>query len=228
MAGSAARAGAPTTLAVSELSAGERAAVYRWLAGLFAREQTVESLRHYRSAEGRALLGALGEIAPLAPAAESVARSTTDIPEADLPGRALDLAGDFARLFLGVGGRRTVPPYQSFYSSPEGRVMQAPAAAMQGALRQRNRRLAEAFPEPPDHLAVQLSMLAELVETAPAAEQAAFLDTRLLGWIGEFAARCAAADRTGFYAVAARALADFAVADRAALAADFPARDACG
>lgn len=228
MAGSAALAGAPPVVAVSELSAGERAMVYRWLAGLFAREQTVENLRRYRSAEGRALLDALGEIAPLAPAAATVGQRVSEISEDDLPKCALDLAGAYARLFLGVGGRRSAPPYQSFYTSPEGRVMQAPAAAMQGELRQRNRRLADAFPELPDHLAVQLSVLAELVETAPAAEQAAFLDARLLGWIGAFAERCAIADRTGFYAAVARALADFASADRAALPAAFPSRGARG
>lgn len=228
MAGSVALSSPAPMLAVSELSAGERAMVYRWLAGLFAREQTVEGLRRYRSAEGRALLGALGEIAPLAPAAATVGQRVSEISEDELPKRALDLAGAYARLFLGVGGRRSAPPYQSFYTGPEGRVMQEPAALMQRELRQRNRRLAAEFPEPPDHLAVQLSVLAELVETAPAAEQAAFLDARLLDWIGAFAARCAAADGTGFYAAAARALADFASADRAALPAAFPVRGARG
>lgn len=207
----------PKSVAVANLSKAERAGVYRWLSGLFAQEQTVDTLRHYRSGDGRALLEALRGIAPLAPAAATVQLRVADVSDADLPGRARDLAGAFARLFLGVGGRQSAPPYQSFYTSSHGRLMQEPAAMMQAELRRRDTRLAEDFPEPPDHISVQLSVLAELVETASAAVQAEFLDARLLGWIGAFRDRCVEGDSTGFYAAAARSLVDFTHEDAAAL-----------
>lgn len=198
-------------------TAAERAIVYRWLAGLFAHEPTVATLRAYRSEDGDALLTALGEIDALTPIAEMIQGWLPNASPNDLRGIARDLSGEFSRFFLGVGGRRSAPPYQSFYDNPNGRLMQQSASAMQNELRQRAAQIAPTFPEPPDHIAVQLAVMAELVESADRAEQAAYLERHLLGWIGEFRDRCAALSRYGFYTHAAVAVVDFINRDIATL-----------
>ncbi len=208
---------APTKTAALDLRAAERAGIYRWLSGIFAREPTVDALRIYGSVDGRALLDELGDIPALAPAAEAMHALVSDSTDAGLKTTALDLSGEFARLFLGVGGRRSAPPYQSFYVGAEGRLMQHTVSTMQIELKQLGARLAEGFPDLPDHIAVQLAVMGELVQTAGPVKQADYLKHRLLNWTDEFRDRCAAACPSGFYAAAASALVDFVRTDAASL-----------
>lgn len=198
---------------VSDLTPAERADVYRWLSGLFAREPAPESLLFYRSAEGEALLEGLGGIEALEPVVLAIRARISRATEPDLAPIALEIAGEFARLFLGVGGRYSAPPYQSFYVNADGRLMQHTAAEMQEELRHLDVRLGDGFFDLPDHIAVQLAVMAELTQTADIAKQAEYLEHRLLGWIGKFRDRCVAANRAGFYAAAAGAVVDFVHAD---------------
>lgn len=202
---------------VLDLTAAERADVYRWFSGLFALEPTPETLSFYGSAEGEALLEGLGGVAELEPAVDAIRARISGATEPKLEAIALDLAAEFARLFLGAGGRRSAPPHQSFYASAEGRLMQHTAAQMQEELRLLDVRLADGFFDLPDHIAVQLAVMAELAQTAETAKQVDYLERRLLDWIGEFRDRCVAAAPSGFYAAATRALVAFIHADVARL-----------
>jgi TorA-specific chaperone len=206
-------AAAPAPASPGALGAAERAAVYQWLAGLFAAEPTVDALMVYRTAEGAALLQDLREIEALAPVADEVADWIRHASVADLRVIARDLAGEFAFLFHGAGGRRSAPPCKSFYVSATGRMMQEPAADMAQRLRQLDLRRDGGFVEPPDHIAVQLAVMARLATTAPPAEQAAYLADQITDWLDAFAARCARGTPYGFFAVAAAATRDFARAD---------------
>ncbi len=208
--------------AESDLSDGERAIVYQWLAGLFAREMSLETLSAYRAAEGVALLkqfGAMAALAPLVEQFQGLVASGQRVSAGDA-----DLAGAYARLFLGVGGRRSAPPYESAYTSERGLLFQEASAESQDLLDELGLHVDESFPEPADHIAVQLSVMAELARRAEAAagepartlwraRQRAFLEQRLLSWIEPFYESCDAADRSGFYATAARSLVDFLKAD---------------
>ena len=200
-----------------DLSDETRAAVYQWLAGLFARELTAEGLAAYRGVAGAAMLGALDEHPSLAPLVERL-RGLAGEAAADSV-RAADLAGAFSRLFLGVGGRRSAPPYESAYSGAEGRLFQEPVARMIATIRDLDLHVAKDFPEPPDHLSVQLSVMAELVRRGDVERQRRFLESRLLPWIGAFRDACAAFGGGGFYATAAESLVGFAREDAALLAA---------
>lgn len=196
-----------------DLTAAERSVIYRWLSSIFAREPSLVVLEAYDTADGQALLGGLGEIEPLAPLVDALRARTSGKSSNALNSVVLDLAGEFALLFLGVGGRRSVPPYQSFYVSAQARVMQNSAAQMQSELRGLNARLAEDFRELPDHIAVQLAAMVELTGTTPLQRQVEFIESRLINWIGDFRDRCIAAKPTGFYAIAASAMVGFVSAD---------------
>ena len=199
-----------------------RACIYQWLGGVFAREVSLEALLAYRSAGGIALLDQVGAHPALAPLAAALRGLALDHegPETAVA----DLAGAYSRLFLGVGGRRSAPPYESAYTNERGLLFQEPSSRTAAELADLDLHVSEAFPEPPDHLAVQLEIMATLArrvrEAGSAAErdrqrrrQLAFLEARLLPWIGLFGDACVASDRSGFYATAATCLVAFVTAD---------------
>ncbi len=200
------------------LSDSERAWIYQWLSGLFARELSLEALVAYRSASGSALLDRLcldRNLAPLAVKIRSIASKQENLEAA-----ALALAGSFSRLFLGVGGRRSAPPYESAYTGKRGLLYQEATARTAVTLMELDLHVSDGFSEPPDHLAVQLELMAALARRAEEAEadrllraQLDFIEERLLPWIGRFRDDCIAADREGFYATAATCLVAFVSSD---------------
>ena len=227
MLGTSAMSASPKDLGstVSEqLSDDERAFVYRWLAGVFARELSVEALAAYRTAEGAALLQHLARQPALAVFVRELLARTAG--EGSLQPEARELAGAFARLFLSAGGRRSAPPYESAYTSERGLLFQEAVDRMGENLAELALTLPRDFPEPPDHIAVQLSVMAELAgrcEGLAAGEelealvgkQQSFLEARLIPWVPRFRDDCVAFDRSGFYAAAAGALVEFVTSDAA-------------
>ncbi len=196
----------------------ERPLALQWLSGIFARELSAETLGFYGSEEGKTLLALLDEEPAFRPL---VARLRALAAEKDhMSGRILDLAGTYARLFLGVGGRNAAPPYASAYCDEKGRLFQQPTAAMAALLRRLDIAVAEGVSEPPDHIAIELAVLAEICARADAArragetetaerfecEAAAFANDYLLVWIPDFCSDCLRLDQSGFYASAAAAL----------------------
>ncbi|WP_026379187.1 TorD/DmsD family molecular chaperone [Afifella pfennigii] len=201
----------PATAGPAAAGPAARAAAYRWLAGLFACEPSPEALCAYGSREGAELLAALGALPGLAPLAEALARLAS--ADREPVATARDLAGEFAHLFHGVGGRRSAPPCASFYLNASGRMMQAQAGAIEKELQRLGLTLAADLHEPPDHIAVALSVMAHLVETHGEDAQADFLARHIAPWIDAFAARCAQSPRAAFYATAAGGAAAFCTAD---------------
>ncbi len=198
---------------VADADGAARAAAYGWLAGLLAREPTAAALAVYRTADGRALLAALGELPGLAPLAAALERQVAG--DGPLEPVARDLAAAFARAFHGAAGRRSAPPTASVYRDPSGRVMQAQAGAMSRTLGDLGLTLSDTLREPPDHVAVQLSVVAHLLERGADGEAAAFARGHLAPWLDAFAMRCAAVPRADFYGTLARATVDFCRADLA-------------
>ncbi len=212
----------PHAAGVAPLSHAERAFVYRWLAGIFAREPSLDALETYRSGEGAALLSQLGREPTLAALAHDLVTRTAG--EESLQPVVRELAGAFARLFLSVGGRRSAPPYESAYTNERGLLFQEAVDRVGESLSELGLTLPPGFPEPPDHIAVQLSVMAELANRcdglaagdeleALVQKQRSFLETRLMPWVPRFADDCIAFDRSGFYAAAAESLVAFLSSD---------------
>ena len=210
--------------AEAQLSDDERAFVYRWLAGVFARELPVYALAAYRTEEGAALLHQLESLPGLAVLAREL--STRTAGEGPLDPVASELAGAFARLFLSAGGRRSAPPYESAYTSERGLLFQEAVDRMGESLADLTLSLPRDFPEPSDHIAVQLSVMAELAarceglavgeeREALVLKQRSFLEARLMPWVPRFRDDCVAFDRSGFYAAAACSLVEFVTSDGA-------------
>lgn len=192
------------------------ASIAEWLAGIFAAAPTADTVISYRGRMGATLFASLAQDATRVAGARRM-QSALDI-EAPAAVLAPELAAAFTHLFDGVGGGKTVPPYESAHVGASGRLFQAPTDAMEKLLRRSDLSTDEAFREPSDHLSIELALLARLIRHDSDHEtQAALLDDHLLVWVPRFADRCRAYDRTGFYAGAAQVLVAFLIAHRASL-----------
>jgi TorA specific chaperone len=200
---------------------GEDAPIAEFLAGLFVAPLSADAVASCRDGLGADFLDILVDAFPCASGVHMM-RSAL-LTEASPGAVAHRLAIAFTVLFDGVGGHRTVSPYESAHVGSSGRLFQAPVSDMAGLLRQADVSIADTVCEPPDHLSIELALLARLMRSgASRAAEAVLLDDHLLAWVPEFADRCRAADSTGFYAGAARVTADFLVSRRAACRAGTP------
>jgi TorA-specific chaperone len=192
------------------------ASIVEWLAGLFMAPLSASAVENYRTGLGVDFLDTLAGEPRCAPGVQRIRSALT--PEDPLPKVARRLAIAFTLLFDGVDGPNTVAPYESAHVGPSGRLFQAPTSEMGRLLRQWNMAVDDAFREPPDHLSIELALLAQLMRRgASHRAQAALLDDHLLAWVPIFAGRCCNADRTGFYAGAVWVLTGFLTARRASL-----------
>ncbi|MFV0359771.1 TorD/DmsD family molecular chaperone [Tropicimonas sp.] len=194
-----------------------RAEIYLWLSGVFAREQTSATLAAYLSGEGREVLARIAAVPALGDDAGRIVALTAGWKGNDRQVR--DLAAAFARLFL-VYGPQQVPVYESVYTSERGRICQQATTEI-GELLGRYGLSADGWPEPADHIAVELELLAYLTFRADndgeaEAGRRELLARHLLLWGPEFCARCIASDTSGFYAAAARILDALLVLERTA------------
>jgi len=192
------------------------ASIAEWLAGLFVAPPSAETVSSYRGGLGAQFLAALSEEPGCATGAHRIqsALITPDSPAAV----ARQLAAAFAQLFDGVGGTKTVSLYESAHVSVSGRLFQAPAGDMERLLRHSDVSTVDAFREPPDHLSIELALLARLMRHGAGHQaQTALLDRHLLAWVPIFADRCCDTDPTGFYAGAAQVLTGFLTSQRKTL-----------
>lgn len=204
-------------LATSE----RRAELYWWFATLFAAELSDEQIAEYDSYDVRSFLKSLSTLDPMRDAVaelnDAIARLLVRTD------RQLELAADFAGLFLGdpKGG---VPPYESLYRGEGHLLMQAPMTLMQARLTRLGISVSDKYKEPEDHLAIELDLMGNLIIRAAEAthadarsrwlaEQDALLHDHLLGWFERFEQGCRVKDAFGFYCACARLLGVFLVMD---------------
>ena len=166
----------------------------------------IEALRQTRD-EGP--FAALAAIPALATPVDDLIAAISKL--GDVPATESRLNREFCLLFLGAGGRRSAPPYESFYKA-SGRLFQEPAGEMARLLRASGMQMADDFRDAPDHLVVELSLLEESIHRIPdqrdaATASARALHQRLQSWLPDFEADCRRNDGTGFYAAAAALLA---------------------
>lgn len=209
-------------LATSE----RRAELYWWFATLFSAELSDEQIAEYDSYDVRSFLKSLSTLDPMRPAVAELNEAIARLLVRDE--RATALAADFKGLFL---ADTAVQPYESAHLD----------ASSLGRMQQRLVRLAidvsAKYPQPVDHLGVELDLMGNLIiraAEAPSAdqreqwlgEQEALLHSHLLAWFPHFEAACRAADPFGFYGASARLLGVFLTMDANYLSLVKPASSA--
>jgi TorA-specific chaperone len=172
----------------------------RWLADLFANPPTAASLKGLR--HGLAVLDAADDCdqpSEFSSAINSMSRCLSK--DMDDEALAIGLSIAHGRLFLGIGGPETVPPYESFYRD-DGRLFQAPTAEMERLLAAHN--YSVAVSEAADHVSIELALLAALMEADH--PDCAGLAERLMSWVPLFRDLLVRRDSTGFWSSAASVL----------------------
>ena len=205
-----------------------RAALYHWFARLFFTTPGETEVIDLRAGRMRAVLESLA----MTPGAEEpVAAICRALDHGSAASVAASLGVAQTRLFDGLGGYQTTPPYRSAFTSDTGLLCQEAMAEMERVLRQYRLNLDEQVCEPADHLSLQLEVMSQLAlraasesETAGGAArpflvgQADFIDQQLLDWVPRFAECLATADELGFHAGLAALLVLVLEQDRAYLA----------
>ena len=164
-----------------------------WLSGIYAHELSAEQIAFFRSDEGEAFLDWLSQLSR-EPDAVAQIRSALAAPveESSL---AIDLAGEYASLFLGVGNRMNCLPYEAMWRG-ESRLWGASTKRVDALLESHG--LKNDTPEPSDHIAVQLQLMAHLVSGGSV--DAAMLKSQLAEWAPAFCDSVQTHDSRGFYA----------------------------
>ena len=167
-----------------------------WLAGMLSAPMSVGAVSACRSREGVVLFDAIHEELGYMPGIAAM-RSVLETNESDQQ-VAARLSGCYMRLFEGPAGPATVSLYESTYAGPARRLHQQATTAMEAALRRCDMAVRASHGEPPDHLSLEVALLATLLRKG---EQDAVheLRKRLLGWVTQVAAACAVVDPGGFY-----------------------------
>lgn len=204
-----------------QLSPQHYACLYSWFAGLFAHELDDRHLAQLQSPDVAQWLAHLAA----QPALQAgVVASRNSIAALLLrPDARLELAADFAGLFL-MSQKQAALPYASCYQAEsDARFRQAACEEMQVLLLQAGLERDRALREPEDHLAICLELLSHLSfaasENLPSAAVCLALRekalTLLLNWLPAFTAHCIAHDEFGFYAAHSQLLLAIAELDRA-------------
>ncbi len=199
----------------------ERAHVYRLLSRIFESEIDAPFAEHLAQADAFST-----EDEAMAELFSHMVEDLGDRGEAALE----DLAVDYDRVFFGMGPLTAEKafPYESVYTSEGGLMMQDAFAEVKHEYRRFGWEKNPAFPEPDDHVAVELLFMARCSTVAAEAlaegdEQSAeaslimqrtFIDAHLLNWIDRFAFDVSRASKV-FYGHAAGLLVAFVKADRA-------------
>ena len=185
--------------------------ICRWLANTLAHELDGTAIDTYSSGGARPLLAYLGHDRRLP---DQVPRLEWAIEAwADLDDPRLELASDFATLFLG-DGLAGAPPYASLYVGAHPRLFQEPHERMLANLRAVDMRLDDSLKEPADHLSIMLAYLARRIDkeaSRPAdpsvkSTYQQFIQVELLTWLPSFAERAAGVRTTNDFYTAVIAL----------------------
>jgi TorA maturation chaperone TorD len=146
----------------------------------------------------------------------------------------VDLATDYARIFLGAGPRQAggAFPYESVYTSPHGLLMQEARDRVVEFYRQEGLQCSTDFHDPEDHIAQELEFVAYLCEkTGQALEekdddavvhylqkQHGFIKSHLCAWAPRLCTDVASIAATDFYKAIALITSGYLVIDQNLLA----------
>ena len=192
---------------MSDSTSQNRAQLYWWLSSLIAAELDEKQLDVLFSNDINAFLEALAEEEELSDAVSKLKESIDGLRTRE--DVQLELAADYAKLFLGTGKQGALP-YASIYLSKDGLLMQEPHHQMVKLLKDNGFAQAEGFNEPADHLAIILDFMGNLaVKEMDASIQQQCLKEHLISWLPQWQEDAKKHDPFGFYAAAALLILEF-------------------
>lgn len=150
-----------------------RYGVYTFLSKIYEREMTTQLLRELSGMSNPLMqIGDLGELeeGELKEGFQTLRGYLQGLAEGDLEQVRLELAAEYADLFLGIAGK---PPHpsESVYAGKEQLVMGKARDEVLDAYRKAGLDKAKEFTEPEDHIAIELNFMALLCQrTADALE----------------------------------------------------------
>lgn len=162
------------TLAISRE---ERQFIYGWFNAMLARELSDEQLNALQAGEFDDFFAYLSELG----FAEQVAKFQAEVTACrQLEFPRLELAADFAQLFL-LEGNLSAIPYASAYLS--GEALAKNLAEMDRLLGEFGLQVNRETKEPSDHLCVYLTLFDRLLAEKPLETQQQFLQNQLMSWL---------------------------------------------
>ncbi|MRI32792.1 molecular chaperone TorD [Endozoicomonas sp. OPT23] len=198
---------------MSDTISQNRAQIYWWLSSLVAKELNDNQLQALFSPEVSGFIESLSLEQGLEASSKKLSNAINQLRLRN--DCKLELAADYASLFLGAG-RSSVQPYASFYLSEEGLLMQQPHHDMIKRLQSYGLAQSEAFNEPADHLAIILDFMGNLaVKDVAVKEQLDCLEQCLLNWLPRWSEDIARHDSFGFYQAVSQLILAFTQADKA-------------
>lgn len=162
------------------------AVLCEWFAGVFFRELTPEQMQNYGAGGFDRLAAELDEaIGP--PSVGPLEEIKGDLKRwQKAPSAELELAADFAALFL-ASGVGVAMPYASFYETDGKSLFDKPHHRMARRLEAAGLAVDVDAREPADHLSFQLTYLAELyLSQQPLETPEEFIKLELLTWVPKF------------------------------------------
>lgn len=179
--------------------AAQNAFTAQWLSGLFIgplERPAVEILRHGAEADFLADLARDLDCARAGHLMQAALRAGS----ADEVQRTLSIG--FTRLFEGIHGIQSAPPYESAYTGTSGRLFQHPVKEMDAILARLGVSVAASCREPADHLSIELAALSSALERNDTA-MVEMIRGRLLAWTPDFVGRLGRLAPESFYSAAA-------------------------
>jgi TorA maturation chaperone TorD len=191
-----------------------RAGIYKFLSKIYETEVTTEFLKETASEKNP--LRQVGELESIEPrfreGSKALRSYLAGLGDRDLENVKLELAAEYASLFLGLAGK---PPHpsESAYKSESHNVMGQARDEVLGAYRNAGLDKIGEFKEPEDHIAVELSFMeylcsrtAESIENDNMKEavkyleiQRNFLNKHLAAWVPSLAKDILESAELGFY-----------------------------
>lgn len=210
---------------------GGRWDLYQWFSSVLAQEQDQAAWDLHTSEDFVNTLEARADEHGIGDAAKPLATYLREQQEGGRREDLMTLAVDYAQLFIGPGPGQA-PPFESVYTSEEGRLYADAYANLIEMLHEEGIAVADDFSAPADHAAVELAVMAHLIErdadgddssSAIGETQADFLTTHVLNWFPRWCDDVAKHAQTDFYRGVGRLLAAFIARERETLGDRTPA-----
>lgn len=209
------------TVTGMEPTSEERADLYRWFSSLFAQELNAAGWASHVSDDFLTALDEQAKELELEESASALREFLVAHRDDEADDAVLQLAVDYARLFVGPGPGMA-PPYESIYTSPKGQLFGDAYADVVEVLQHEGIGVTEDFHAPADHAAVELSVMAYLVDGPEGGEAGApprgpteeggdraFFERHIMNWFPDWCKDIDEHDEAGFYRGVARFMMGF-------------------